>query len=159
VSPLAFRFHVAMMGVLGIGGNILHWTDAELAEARAHVEAYKRIRPTVQLGTQYWLAAPSLDKPCAVQYVSEDRRETVVLLYQVRGRVGQGHRRFRLHGLDSDRRYRRMSLDGLAEASMAESTGAALMGSGLPVFPDAPPVPLHAQDWQSEIQVWQAADL
>ncbi len=93
VSPLAFRFHVAMMGVLGIGGNILHWTDAERDEARAHVEAYKGVRPTVQLGTQYWLAAPSLDGPCAVQYVSNDRHETVVSLYQVRGRGGAPHAR------------------------------------------------------------------
>ena len=155
-SPLAFRFHVAMMGVLGIGGNILHWTDAELDAARAHVAAYKAIRPTVQLGTQYWLAPPSLEEPCAVQYLSADGREAVVFVYQVRGRVGQGHRRIRLRGLDADRRYRRVAADSTTAVPPVESSGAALMGAGLPAFPDAPPVPLHTRDWQSEIQVWRA---
>ena len=31
--PLSFRFHVAMAGALGVGGDLLRWTDAELTEA------------------------------------------------------------------------------------------------------------------------------
>ena len=130
-SPLAFRFHVAMQGVLGVGGHILNWSAEDCARARGLIEAYKRLRPIVQQGSQYWLAPPSAaGSPCAVQYVSPDRRQTVVFLYQVRGVVGQGLRRVRLRGLDPDRRYRR--------AAAAESTGAALMGSGIPAaFPSA----------------------
>jgi alpha-galactosidase len=155
-APLPFRFDVAMQGVLGIGGNILEWTADELELARAKVAAYKRIRPVVQLGRQFWLSNPGIDDPCAVQYVSEDRATTVVMAYQVRGRVGRGARRLRLQGLDPNRRYRRAGLGG--GAAPAEATGAALMGAGLPLFAEEPPEPLHVGDWLSEIQVWEATD-
>jgi alpha-galactosidase len=140
-SPLAFRFHVAMQGVLGVGGDIGHWTEAECDEARGLVEQYRRIRPTVQLGTQFWLVPPSAVGLCAVQYVSPARDASVLLLYQVRGELGSGARRVRLRGLDPERRYRRRA-DGLT------TTGASLMAAGLPT-------PLLG-DWQSEAQEWEA---
>jgi len=160
VSPLRFRFHVAMMGVLGIGGNILTWTPEECDLAREQVAAYKRIRPLVQHGEQYWLASPATDDPCAVQYVSADCQSTVVLLYQIRGRVGKGARRVRLRGLDPSRRYRRVTVGTDAEPGTlpAESSGTALMGAGLPLFSHAPGGTLHTSDWLSEIQLWEAFD-
>src|SRR5439155_21916944 len=64
--PLAFRFHVAMQGVLGIGGHILHWPAEDCVRARGLIEAYKRLRPIVQQGSQHWLAPPSAaGSPCA----------------------------------------------------------------------------------------------
>jgi alpha-galactosidase len=139
-----------MMGVLGIGGNILAWPPADLELARQKVALYKRIRPTVQHGRQFWLADPGTDEPSAVQYVSEDRAQTVVLAYQVRGRLGRGHRRIHLRGLDPARHYRRV--DTGSGAPTSSSTGAALMGAGLPLFADRP---LNALDWLSEIQLWE----
>jgi alpha-galactosidase len=150
-SPREFRFHIAVQGVLGIGGNILRWTAEERARARELVDQYKRLRPIVQLGTQYWLLPPAPLSPCAVQYVSDDRDETVVLLYQIHGLVGQGPRRARLRGLDPARRYRRAS-DG------AESTGAALMAAGRPIAFAEPPAPPHVRDWGSRVELWQAVD-
>ena len=38
--PLSFRFHVAMAGALGIGGDLLKWSEPELAEAADLVAAY-----------------------------------------------------------------------------------------------------------------------
>ncbi len=151
VSPLAFRFHVAMQGVLGIGGDITRWSAAERSDARELVAEYKRIRETVQLGEQYWLLPPAPVGPCAVQYVSPDRRTVVLLLYQVRGEVGGGVRRVRLMGLDAERRYRR-------ERDGTESTGAALMAAGLPLQFEAQHGWQPATDWRSALQVWRAAD-
>jgi alpha-galactosidase len=164
-APLGFRFDVAMMGVLGIGGNILAWSPADLELARQKVALYKRIRPTVQHGQQFWLADPGANEPSAVQYVSEDRAQTVVLAYQVRGHLGRGHRRAHLRGLDPARRYRRVDTGsgaptssstgaGLTGAGLmgAGLTGAGLMGAGLPLFADRP---LNALDWLSEVQVWE----
>jgi alpha-galactosidase len=147
VSPLEFRFHVAMQGVLGIGGDISEWPTADLATAARLVSEYKQIRPLVQFGRQYWLRAPAPIGLCGVQYVSADRLATVVMLYQVRGAVGQGERRMHLHGLDHDRRYRRD--DG------AESTGAALMAAGIPAR--LRHVARHPElDWRSRIEMWRA---
>jgi hypothetical protein len=78
------------------------------------------------------------------------------MLYQVRGRVGRGARRERLRGLDPSRRYRRAVEGPGASLVPAESTGAALMGAGLPMFPEAPPDPRHTLDWLSEVQLWES---
>jgi alpha-galactosidase len=55
-TPLRFRFHVAMAGVLGLGGDLTTWTADELKEAAELVAAYKLIRPAVQHGNAYRLA-------------------------------------------------------------------------------------------------------
>jgi alpha-galactosidase len=140
-SPLRFRFHVAMQGVLGIGGDIGRWSDAECGEAAALVEDYRRIRPIVQLGLQHWLAPPAPLGVSAVQYVSAAHDATVLMLYQVRGVLGAGACHLRLRGLDPARAYRRHA-DGV------ETTGAALMAGGVPVH--------LVGDWQSELQEWTA---
>ncbi|HZU76426.1 MAG TPA: alpha-galactosidase, partial [Dehalococcoidia bacterium] len=149
-APLAFRFHVAMQGVLGIGGDIRHWSAAELAQVRAFIAQYKAIRPTIQQGRQYWLLSPAATGPCAVQYVSERGDEVVLFLYQVRGQRGKGPRRVRLRGLLAERRYRRES-DG------AVSTGAALMAAGVPADFGDDGAWQRDLDWRSELQVWRAA--
>ena len=33
VIPLELRFHLSMCGSLGIGGNLLQWSEAEIKEA------------------------------------------------------------------------------------------------------------------------------
>jgi alpha-galactosidase len=149
VAPLEFRFHVAMQGVLGVGGDIGRWPAEDLAAAQGLIETYKRLRPLVQHGRQYWLLPPAPIGPCGMQYVSETADETVVFLYQVRGLVGAGMRRARLRGLVPERRYRR-------EADGAESTGAALMGAGVPIDL-LPRGERHPRlDWLSRIEVWRA---
>ena len=83
--------------------------------------------------------------------MSDDRRQTVVLLYQVHTLGGRGPRRVRLRGLDPTGRYRRAA-DG------AESTGAAMMAIGLPiVFLQSTGLP-HDRDWGSKVELWQAVD-
>lgn len=150
-SPLDFRFHVAMQGVIGISGDILAWREEDRVRAAELIAEYKRLRPTIHGGEQHWLAPPSDTEPCAVQYVSPDRTETVVFVYQVRGVVGEGPRRIRPRGLAPHRRYRRAA-DG------AVSTGAALMSAGLPSAFPAPAPPRHTEDWRSRIEVWRTVE-
>ncbi|PSL51847.1 alpha-galactosidase [Saccharothrix carnea] len=150
-SPLEFRFHVAMQGVLGISGDILGWSGEERTRAAGLIAGYKRLRAVVQDGDQYWLVPPAESGPCAVQYVSRDRREVVVFVYQVRGVAGEGPRRIRLRGLDAERHYRRAD-DGLV------TTGAALMAAGLSSAFPQPPAPRHTEDWRSRVELWEAVD-
>lgn len=80
--PLRFRFHVAMAGALGIGGDLSRWSDAELAEGAGLVAEYKRVRHLVQHGTQHRLRAPVDDGPAATQYLAADGSETLLLVWQ-----------------------------------------------------------------------------
>jgi len=100
--PLRFRFHSAMAGVMGLGGNLLEWSDEERDEARRLVGQYKRIRHVVQHGDLYRLHGPN-----AVQYVSSGGSEVVVLAWAPDRHYGLGHDQppLRLAGLDQFSRY------------------------------------------------------
>ncbi|THA33379.1 alpha-galactosidase [Streptomyces sp. A1277] len=101
-SSLRFRFVSAMAGVLGIGGDLAEWSDAELDEARGWVELYKEIRSVVQLGELYRLRAPGSGFG-AVQYVRG--ADTVVLMWLHAQRYGEEAPALRLRGLDPEAVY------------------------------------------------------
>jgi alpha-galactosidase len=102
-TPLRFRFHVAMAGALGLGGNLMSWSDEELEEAAELVAQYKRIRPLVQRGHQHRLAP---DGPVtAVHYASPDDSEHVLLVWRPTTRFGLRPTPVRLPALDTGARY------------------------------------------------------
>lgn len=57
--PLVFRFHSAMMGVLGIGADIAGWTKEERDQAARQVKIYQSIRHLVTDGELYRLLSPT----------------------------------------------------------------------------------------------------
>ncbi|MFE2918274.1 alpha-galactosidase [Kitasatospora indigofera] len=103
--PLRFRFHAAMAGVLGIGGDLTSWTAEELAEAAALVGVYKDVRPVVQHGEQYRLGSPG-GHGRAVLHVHEAAGEAVLLQWRVGGRGRRAAEPLRLPGLVEDADYR-----------------------------------------------------
>jgi alpha-galactosidase len=122
--PLSFRFHVAMAGALGIGGDLLRWDAAELAEAARLVAAYKEIRPVVQRGSLYRVASARTDPVGASEYLAADGSEVVVLCWWGPSQLGGRLFRVRLAGLDPDARY-------TDAGTGAEHLGATLMNVGL----------------------------
>ena len=102
-TPLTFRFHAAMCGVLGIGGDLAEWSAAELAEAAELISVYKQIRPLVQTGRQYRLGSPRTDETFGVAFVSGD--EVAVFAFAPRVRHSAVGQELRLRGLDPDARY------------------------------------------------------
>jgi alpha-galactosidase len=126
--PLSFRFHVAMAGSLGIGGNLTSWDPAELAEAAHLVAEYKQIREIVQRGRLYRLASPRRDGLGASQYVRDG--EVVVLAWWGPDQCGPGLPQLRLAGLEPSARYRDLR-------SGTSYDGAVLMGPGLTLPGDA----------------------
>jgi alpha-galactosidase len=128
-TPLRFRFHVAMAGVLGVGGNLTTWSEGELGEAADLIAQYKRIRPIVQHGLLHRLAPPSGDGLRAVQYVTGDGGESVLFCWRPAPHFGRAPHPVRLRGLDPAARYR-------DEATATVYDGAVLLGHGLrPALP------------------------
>ncbi|WP_406053613.1 alpha-galactosidase [Kribbella sp. NBC_00889] len=119
--PLTYRFHVAMAGVLGIGGDLTEWSADDLALAKTLIAEYKDIRHVVQHGSQYRLGEPGRSAS-AVQYVTADRTESVVLVYQEAQQYDSAPRPLRLQGLDASATYQ------VGETSVS---GALLMSHGL----------------------------
>lgn len=104
--PVRFRFHVAMTGMLGIGGNLNKWTPEQLAEAADHVARYREIRNTVQLGTVYRLASPRDDEQSALCYVAPDGGQVAVFVFAQTVRQNMWDRPVRLRGVDAGATYR-----------------------------------------------------
>ncbi|MFK3983467.1 alpha-galactosidase [Micromonospora sp. NPDC050397] len=107
---LAFRFVLAMAGVLGIGADIRHWSAEQRTEAAAWIARYKEIREIVMHGTVHLIGGP--DQPrCAVQYTSPDAATVVVLAWHTGRLDGTGLLpsrpvRLPLRGLDPAAGYR-----------------------------------------------------
>jgi alpha-galactosidase len=122
--PLSFRFHVAMAGSLGIGGDLLSWSSADLAEAAELVAVYKEIRPVVQQGRLYRIASVYSGAFGASEYVAGDGSSVAVFGWWGPDLPGAGPFRVRLLGLKAGARY-------LDQGTGLQHWGAELMQEGL----------------------------
>ena len=94
---------VALSGAFGIDLALDRATDEERGQIAGAVRLYKdRIRPLVMQGELYRLSSPYEHPLASLSYVSTDKSEAVVYLYQVAdGNVP----RIYLEGLDASREY------------------------------------------------------
>ncbi|MGY4690985.1 alpha-galactosidase [Salibacterium sp. K-3] len=122
--PLKYWFHSAMMGGLGIGGNLHEWTKEEKEEAARWITFYKHIRPVIQEGLAYRLTASHPKKETEImQYVSEDGSRSIVFLLENGLSFGPHPVQVKVKGLDENARY--YSSDGTT------ATGAFWMNHGV----------------------------
>lgn len=126
---LDFRFHIAMQGALGLGGNLEKYSPEELEICRRNVALYKEIRPLVQFGDLYRILDADRDQVLCNQYVSRDKMQAVLFLSARGTRFFKKKRNLRFAGLAPDRAYA-FTLDGVAY----KKGGAFLMEVGLPVY-------------------------
>ena len=108
VTPLQTRAFTAMLGCYGYELDITRMSEVEKAEVRKHVELYKRLRPTLQLGTFYRLLTPfaGTGNETAWEFISEDGHEAVVMYFKTLAEPACPIRILRLAGLTPDARYR-----------------------------------------------------
>ena len=79
-TSIETRFHVACFGVLGYEIDITKLSEREKQAIAQQISFYKKYRHLFQFGTYYRLESD--DNHVLWQVVSEDRKESVVLLYQ-----------------------------------------------------------------------------
>lgn len=105
-QSLEFRFHMAMAGALGVGGNLSNWPTDDLDDAAAHIATYKSIRELVTFGQQYRLSDVTQSDISAPFFVAADGASAVAIV----ARLGEGrpHTPVTLfpRGLGSQTRYR-----------------------------------------------------
>jgi alpha-galactosidase len=122
--PLQFRLHMAMCGVIGIGADIVAWSEEDMALTRDHVAIYKQIRETVQLGKLYRLRSPRESELSAVQFVRGS--EAVVFAFLRASQFGAFRTVLHLQGLEPNAQYQ------ITETGEVFS-GQMLMKRGLPL--------------------------
>ena len=136
IIPLRFRFHSAMMGTLGVGGNILKWTEEEMKLAENMVSEYKEIRHIVQEGDFFRLENTSPNDYHLFEYTKDD--EALLFAFLPQSKVGHRPSRVKLRNLDENAMYE-FELNG----EKIVKSGAYLMNYG---------VYIHLKgDYQSEI--------
>ncbi len=124
--PLRYRFHVAMAGALGIGGNLSHWTVQDMEEARELIAAYKRVRSTVQNGLLYRLRSLCTGGIMVSQYVARNGGEVVVFAWGHSQQFGETRVALPLRGLEEAASYEEA-------VSGVTYSGAYLTHTGLPI--------------------------
>jgi alpha-galactosidase len=123
---IAYKFHSAMCGGLGIGANINRLSQEELDEYKTYIELYKEIRQTILFGDLYRLLPPHASSFSAVEYISPSHDEIVVLAFLHTQQFGDSCSRLKLQGLQKSARY-----ELLGEGK--SYYGSTLMHYGLPI--------------------------
>lgn len=107
-----FRFVVAMAGVLGIGSDLLRWSESEVRRATELIQLYRQIRSTVLSGRVQRHGHPC-DAFCAVEYATDD--QLVILVWSRRRRPDPI--RIAPAGTDPAGRYRVRGLPEIHDAT------------------------------------------
>jgi alpha-galactosidase len=131
VTPLRFRFLVAMTGSLGVGGNLNKWSDDGIAVASKMISFYKQIRATVQDGKLVRLVSPMASEFSAIQYVSQDSQQVVVFAFLHSQQFGRSVPLLYLQGLPEDAMYSVSTIDNGTEEHTGKLSGAYLMHHGI----------------------------
>lgn len=133
-TSLDFRFLSAMQGSLGIGANLDHWTQADIASARTWIAAYKHVRDTVQRGRLYRLIPPGPGvSTSATLYVSRDQQQAVLFAMLHSSLYRDNAQALHPQGLDPTAMYRVSMLDGspLPQDMPEQADGTFWMAHGL----------------------------
>lgn len=137
--PLKFRFDVAMSGRLGMEMQPKDFTPDEYKFAAQAISTYKQIRPVVQFGDLYRLISPYAQKNISsLMYVTPDKEEAVLFIYQLKHRFNPPFPRLTLQGLSSDASYEICEINtaDLKEQAKKTITGGFLMDQGIEVWLD-----------------------
>lgn len=134
VTPLKFRFDVAMSGRLGFELQPCDMTKEEVEFSKRALAEYKRIRPVVQFGDLYRLSSPYESRVASLMYVHEKR--AVVFAWLMDKWLADSPPPLRLKGLDPAARYlvREINLDengSLANVHERIMGGDYLMDAGI----------------------------
>ena len=106
ITPLKYRFDVSMSGRLGIELLPSTLKSEELLFAKDAVKTYKNIRPIVQFGNLYRLISPYQSSLASLMYVTENKDQSVVFVYQTQRMFGDFYPNIKLQGLDPEKKYK-----------------------------------------------------
>ncbi len=126
-TPFETRAVVASAGTFGYELDLEHLTQEEKENAKKQIMEYKKMEHLVQTGDYYRLSNPFKNADFVLwQFVSKDKKETVVNGVQLRNEANPHIHLMYLEGLDSKAHYKD------ADTGIVY-TGAALMYAGIPL--------------------------
>lgn len=135
-ASMKFRVDVASMCKLGFDINLADMPADNYAFCQQAVKNWNRMKPVILEGDMYRLISPYDTPHMAVNYVSKDRSQAVLFVYNLHPRTGDPLPRVCLQGLDSDAQYEvtETNLTNNRQPYSHIYTGSYLMGTGLDVL-------------------------
>lgn len=103
---LDFRFNIAMQGALGLGGNLLKYSDDDKEISKKNIALYKAIRHTVQFGDLYRVSNPDENEVLINVYVERDKSSAVAFIASRGTRFFKKRINILFDGLEKDAKYR-----------------------------------------------------
>lgn len=143
-TSLDFRFNIAMQGALGLGGNLLKYSEEDLEISKKNIALYKEIRHIVQFGDLYRLMTIEKDEVLMTQYVTADKKQSVAFIAANGTKFFKKRIPIKFAGLDENSDYK-FTLQGKAY----KKSGAYLMNVGIPAF-------IRGVDYNEIIKIEQA---
>jgi len=141
-TSLDMRGHVAMSGNLGYELDPTKLSVFEKETVKRQINFYKKNRNLIQFGTFYRLKSPfDFNNETAWQFVDLEKSQSVVFYTVILDKSNQMRPRLKLKGLDSNKRYKISSYEGLFH-------GDELMNKGVYIDP-----PLGADQKQGSYQL------
>ena len=105
-ASIKFKTDVASMGKLGFDIKLSDMTEQEIQYAHEAVANYHRLHPVIGDGDMYRLISPYEQQHAATQFVSKDRRHSVLFAFDIHPRFGDKLRYVKFRGLDPALQYR-----------------------------------------------------
>ena len=123
VTPIATRFNVASLGVLGYESNLCDFSKDDINSIKEQVELYKKWRRTLQFGDFYRAEPEALQQGTAMSgitgfytgsgnenvqsftVVAQDKSEAIGVLVRKYAIPNSANLRFKASGLDEEGRY------------------------------------------------------
>lgn len=106
ITPIKFRFDVAMSGRLGMELQPTDLVGDEYAFAKKGIECYKQIRPIVQFGDLYRLVSPYDENGwSSMMYVTKDKSQAVFFAYSLKYHGRTTYFETKMNGLNPNKNY------------------------------------------------------
>lgn len=123
VTSLKFRGDVAMMGNLGYELDLQKISGEKRKEIKEQIRFYKDIRETVQFGDMYWLGDTDYGKVIGVQYISKDKKNVLVFIYEPFENPNLSTKMVKLKGLNSKATYLLLASNVMTSAQQLMDVG------------------------------------
>ncbi len=105
VTPLKFRFDVAMSAKLGMDLQPKDMSPDEKEFSRNAIKEYNEFKHIIQNGDLYRLLSPYESNRVALMYTTPDKKEALVFSYLKKKEIYGNYQVLKMHGLDPEKNY------------------------------------------------------
>ena len=130
VTPLKTRGHMAMMGRFGYELDLNTLTEEEKEMVREQIKTYKKWGQVIHESDMYRLKSPFESNYFGMEFISQDKKNVIVVYASVMGEPCDKYDRLLLKGLELDATYRDIDTGKTYSGSVLEHIGLAMKNDG-----------------------------